>query len=84
MKEKKNRKYWQIALAPLVPLVVIGGYFWPYLGYIAILMLVFMAVLSLFRGRYYCGWFCAMGAFFERGLSVVSSKREMLPLFKAS
>lgn len=84
MKEKKNRKYWQIALAPLVPLVVIGGYFWPYLGYIAIAMLVFMIILALFRGRYYCGWFCAMGAFFERVLSVVSRKRNMLPLFKES
>jgi len=84
MKEKKSRKYWQIALAPLVPLVVIGGYFWPYLGYIAMAMLVFMFILALFRGRYYCGWFCAMGAFFERVLSVVSSKRKMLPLFKES
>ena len=84
MKEKKSRKYWQIALAPLVPLVVIGGYFWPYLGDIAMAMLVFMFILALFRGRYYCGWFCAMGAFFERVLSVVSSKRKMLPLFKES
>ena len=84
MKEKKSRKYWQIALAPLVPLVVIGGYFWPYLGYIAMAMLVFVFILALFRGRYYCGWFCAMGAFFERVLSVVSSKRKMLPLFKES
>ncbi|MFH1021404.1 MAG: 4Fe-4S binding protein [Pseudomonadota bacterium] len=83
MKEKKNRRYWQIALAPLVPLVVIGGYFWPYLGYIATAMLVFLLVLSLFRGRYYCGWFCAMGAFFERILSLVSRKKKMLPVFKA-
>lgn len=82
MKEKKHRKYWQFALAPLLPLVVIGGYFWPYLGYIAIAMLVFMFVLSLFRGRYYCGWFCAMGAFFERVLAVFSRKGNMLPLFK--
>ncbi len=82
VKEKKNRKYWQIALAPLVPLVVIGGYFWPYLGYIVLAMLVFMLILAPFRGRFYCGWFCAMGAFFERILSVVSRKKKMLPLFK--
>lgn len=83
MKEQKNRKYWQIVLVPLLPLVVIGGYFWPLLGYIAVAMLVFMLTLSLFRGRYYCGWFCPMGAFFERFLSVVSRKLKMLPLFKA-
>ena len=84
MKEKKNRKYWQLALAPLAPLVVIGWDFWPYLGYISITMLLFMVILALFRGRYYCGWFCAMEAFFERVLSAVSHKRNMPPLFKAS
>ena len=83
MKENKKRKYLQIALAPLVPLVVIGGYFWPYLGYIAIAMLLFMLTLALFRGRYYCGWFCAMGSFHERALSLVSRNKKMLPVFKA-
>lgn len=83
MKEAKNRKNWQIGLAPLVPLVVVGGYFWPYLGYIAIAMLAFMLILSLFRGRYYCGWLCGMGGFFERVLSLFSRKRKMLPVFKA-
>ena len=63
MREKKNRKYWQIALAPLVPLVVVGGYFWPYLGYIAIALLVFMLMLALFRGRYYCGRVRPLGSF---------------------
>ena len=82
MKEKKHRKYWQIALAPLVPLVVIGGYFWPYLGYVAIGMLFFMLILALFRGRYYCGWFCAMGSFHERVISLLSRKKKMPPVFK--
>ncbi|MFA6499026.1 MAG: 4Fe-4S binding protein, partial [Desulfurivibrionaceae bacterium] len=76
-------KYWQIALAPLVPLVVIGGYFLPYLGYVAISMLLLMLTLALFRGRYYCGWFCAMGSFHERVLSLVSRQKKMLPVFKA-
>ncbi len=83
MKEDKHRKYWQFVLAPLVPLVVIGGYFGPYLGYIAIGMLIFMLMLALFRGRYYCGWFCAMGSFHERVISRISCKKKMLPVFKA-
>ncbi|MGV1098565.1 4Fe-4S binding protein [Thiovibrio sp. JS02] len=82
MKEKPNRRYFQLAMVPLVPLVVIGGFFWPFFGYIAIVMMLFMLTLALFRGRYYCGWFCAMGAFHERVLSLVSRNREMLPLFK--
>ncbi|MDG4476315.1 4Fe-4S binding protein [Thiovibrio frasassiensis] len=83
MKEQKHRKYFQLVLAPLVPLVVIGGYFWPYLGYIGVVMLLFMLTLALFRGRYYCGWYCAMGSFHERILSLISCKKKMLPVFKA-
>lgn len=83
MKEKKSRKIIQWTLAPLVPLVIIGGYFWPFLGYIPIFMIILMLITSLFRGRYYCGWFCAMGAFHERVLSLFSRKRKMLPVFKA-
>lgn len=70
-------------LVPLVPLVIVGGQYWPYLGYIPIIMLVFMMITSLFRGRFYCGWFCAMGAFHERVLTKFSRKKKILPVFKA-
>lgn len=82
MQRKLNRKHIQQWLALLVPLVIVGGHFWPYFGFIAIAMLALMVVLALFRGRYYCGWFCAMGAFHERVLSLVSLKQPMLPVFK--
>lgn len=84
MKESQKRKTIQWLLAPLVPIVIIGGWFWPYLGFIAIAMMALMLVVAVFRGRYYCGWFCAMGAFHERILALVSRKRKMLPLFKAA
>jgi polyferredoxin len=84
MKESRKRKTIQWLLAPLVPLVIIGGWFWPWLGFIAIAMMALMLVLAIFRGRYYCGWFCAMGAFHERVLALVSRKGKMLPLFKAA
>jgi polyferredoxin len=83
MKEKRSRKITQWFMAPLVPLVIVGGYFWPYLGYIALAMMVLMFFISLFRGRFYCGWICAMGAFHERILAKVSLQRKMLPVFKA-
>lgn len=83
IREAKNRKNIQMFLAPLVPFVILGGLFQPYLGYVAITMMLLMMVLAGFKGRYYCGWICAMGAFYERILSLVSRKREMLPLFKA-
>lgn len=79
---KREKLQW--LLTPLVPAVVIGGYFWPYLGFIAIGMLALMVGLTFLRGRYYCGWFCAMGAFHERILARISRNRNMLPLFKST
>jgi ferredoxin-type protein NapH len=84
LREKPYRKTVQLLLAPLVPLVIIGGIFYPYLGYVALAMMILMLVLAVFRGRYYCGWICAMGAFHERILARISFKRESPPLFKKS
>lgn len=84
MMEQHKRKKLQWLMTPLVPLVIIGGYIWPYLGYIAITLMALMMILALFRGRYYCGWICAMGAFHERILSKVSLKKKMPPVLKKS
>lgn len=84
MKEANGRRVLQWLMAPLVPLVIIGGYYWPYLGYVAITLLTIMFIQVWFRGRYYCGWICAMGGFYERVLAKVSLKKPMLPLFKTA
>lgn len=81
---QERRKKIQTFMAPLVPLVIIGGFFQPHLGYIALALMLVMAVFALFRGRYYCGWICAMGAFHERLLSKVSMNKKMLPVFKTT
>jgi len=83
MKELQSRKNLQWLLAPLVPIVIVGGYFYPYLGFLPIVMLLAMMIIMVVRGRYYCGWLCAMGAFHERVLAMVSRKGKMLPLFRA-
>lgn len=81
-KEARGRKALQWIMAPLVPLVIVAGYYWPYLGYLAIGFMLLMFVLVRFRGRFYCGWICPMGGFHDRVLAKLSRKRAMLPLFK--
>ncbi|MCW7752705.1 4Fe-4S binding protein [Desulfobotulus sp. H1] len=81
MKEKPGRRLLQYGLALLVPLVIIGGLFWPWLGFLAAAMMVLMLTLMFFRGRWYCGWLCAMGAFHERMTTRVSLHRDLPPLF---
>jgi ferredoxin-type protein NapH len=82
IREKPHRKTLQLFLAPLVPLVIVGGFFFPYLGFVALAMMILMLVMAIFRSRLYCGWICAMGAFHERILARVSLKKEMPALFK--
>ncbi len=82
VREKASRRTLQYFLAALVPLVIVGGYFFPYLGYLALAMMLTMMVLMFFWGRWYCGWLCAMGAFHERITARISLNREMPPLFK--
>lgn len=84
IKEAPHRKLIQWLMVPLALLVVIGGHFWPYFGYIAISMIMIMLVLAMFRGRYYCGWLCAMGAFFERVLSTISLNKNIPPVLRTS
>jgi ferredoxin-type protein NapH len=83
-KEAPGRRVLQWMMAPMTLLVIVAGYFWPYLGYVAIGFMLLLFALVRFRGRFYCGWICPMGAFQDRILSKVSLKRPMLPLFKTS
>jgi len=59
-----------------LPLVAIGGLFYPVLGFALILCMLGPAVVALFRGRYWCGWICPRGAFADLVLSRVSPHRQ--------
>ncbi|MFO8081109.1 MAG: 4Fe-4S binding protein [Armatimonadota bacterium] len=58
------QRWRKIAIGVLVA-VVIGGLFYPPLGLIAAAMMVTLLILSLFRGRYWCGNLCPRGAFLD-------------------
>ena len=74
----------QYLMALLLPLVIIGGYFCPRIGFTVLGLITIFLMLAGRKGRFYCGWLCPMGAFHERFLSRVSLKRPILPVFKSS
>ncbi len=74
----------QYLMALLLPLVIVGGYFCPRIGFTVLGLITIFLMLAGRRGRFYCGWLCPMGAFHERFLSLVSLKRPILPVFKSS
>lgn len=83
-KERKWRKVTQWLSLPFLVMVIIGGYYWPYLGMIAVGLIAVFLLISTFRGRLYCGWVCPMGAFHERVLTLFSIKKGMPSFIKQS
>lgn len=64
-----------------LPIIVIGGLFYPPLGYLVAIMMIFFTILSYFRGRYWCSNLCPRGAFLDIVLSKFSLKRKFPSLF---
>ena len=80
--EVKKRKRIQLIMWWLLPIIIFGGIFWPYIGYLVLAMMLFFFVLSAFKGRYWCGWFCPRGSFLERVLIYISRNRIVPSFFK--
>ena len=64
-----------------LPLVVIGGFFYPALGYLVLLAILFMLVLSIFKARFWCWNFCPRGSFLDLGLSKISRNKAIPRVF---
>ncbi|MHB8156558.1 MAG: 4Fe-4S binding protein [Desulfocucumaceae bacterium] len=66
-----------------VPLVAIGGLWLPKLGLLIIPVMVSLAVMAFFRGKYWCGNFCPHGSLFDRILMPLGANRK-IPAFLKS
>lgn len=71
----------QLAMVWLLPLIVIGGLFYPFLGYLVLAMMAVLLVMSLFKGRYWCWNLCPRGAFLDIVLSRVSINKPIPKFF---
>lgn len=73
--KKRNRK--QYLTFWLLPLVVIGGWFYPLLGYLLPICMAAAIGIAFFKGRYWCDWLCPRGAAWDLLLSKLSLKKEI-------
>lgn len=71
----------QLIMVWLLPLVIIGGLFYPLLGYLVVGMIAFFLVLSFFAGRYWCWNLCPRGAFLDIAISKISLNRPLPVIF---
>jgi len=71
----------QLAMIWFLPLIVIGGLFNPWLGYLVVGMMAFFLILAFFRGRYWCWNLCPRGAFLDIVVSKFSFNRPLPKIF---
>lgn len=64
-----------------LPIIVIGGLFYPTLGYLVVGFMAFFLALSFLRGRYWCWNLCPRGAFLDGAISKISFKRPLPLIF---
>lgn len=64
----------------VLPLVAIGGWFYPLLGFLLFGCMLGAVGLSFFRGRNWCDWMCPRGAFLDLFMGPISRKI-IIPVF---
>jgi len=71
----------QLVMVWFLPLIVIGGLFNPWLGYLVVAMMAFFLILAIFKGRYWCWNLCPRGAFLDIVVSKFSLNRPLPGIF---
>ncbi|TAM41359.1 4Fe-4S binding protein [bacterium] len=71
----------QLITVWLLPIIIIGGLFYPILGYLVVGMMAFFLVLSFFKARYWCWNLCPRGAFLDIVMSKASLKKPVPRVF---
>lgn len=78
-----NKQILKQIMVWFLSVIVVGGLFYPLLGYLVVSMMLFFFILSYFRGRYWCSHLCPRGAFLDLVLRRFSLKKK-LPRFFTS
>lgn len=79
---KKNRTIKQFLIALTFPIIVIGGWRYPLLGYFIPICMILGIGVGLWRGRKWCDWYCPRGSFFDTIVKYISPKKEIPKFFK--
>ena len=80
LEKKRNRKLY--FMAGIFLAVLIGGWFWPLLGYFIPLCMLLGIGIGVWRGRKWCDWYCPRGSFFDSLIKPISPKKEISLFFK--
>jgi len=81
---KEKRKSLQRYTSVGLPIVIIGGWLYPPLGF-SLLICMFGAIgIALYNGRAWCDWMCPRGSFYDLFLDRLSRKLPIPSIFKTN
>lgn len=63
--------------------LMIGGWFYPPIGYFLLLCMVMSMGIGAIKGRHWCDWMCPRGSFWDSYLSRFSRKLEVPGFFRS-
>ncbi len=78
----KKRSRQQIFTSIALPLVVVGGWFYPMLGFFLLLCMVGSLAIAWKNGRKWCDWSCPRGSFYDIFLKKISRRRTVPDLIR--
>lgn len=79
---KKRRSKLQSYTWIGLPLVIVGGWFYPKLGFFLLLCMIGATAIALYKGRAWCDWMCPRGSFYDIFLQRISRGKEIPEFFR--
>ncbi|MDI6801820.1 MAG: 4Fe-4S binding protein [Thermodesulfovibrionales bacterium] len=65
-----------------LPLVVIGGWFYPKLGFFLLACMIGAVGIAFYKGRAWCDWMCPRGSFYDLFLQKISRNKGIPAFFR--
>lgn len=82
MSTQTKPRQWQKITWLGLPLVLLGGWFQPLLGFALLGCMVGAVGIALFNGRAWCNWMCPRGSFFDLFTEKISARRQIPDFFR--
>jgi len=67
----------------LIVFAVVGLLYYPPIGYLALICMLGPVFTAFFLGRFWCGWLCPRGSFYDHLLAPLSPQKKVPPFLKS-